>query len=278
MGAAGDDDSEDPFAAAAAGGDLFATSAPGGANLFADDPFADDPFKDPFAHPSSSLPRDAPTANARGNAAKGEPAEGRRAPAEEVRLYSDEHAGLFVSNKRPPKVLKLLERVPHYLLLENDIGELSVLIPSTHAIRPEVESEMFATAVVFQRGNSAWLAAAGDTRHYLYPVHLSQHFLFTPTLASRLYLLLLYFQARRYRDVFDLAPICVADTALSLEERHIFKQLATLRLDLSPDAHACRLKIALATAAARATMPTHTLWSLGAELSAYVVKFQAVSQ
>ena len=77
-------------------------------------------------------------------------------------------------------------------------------------------------------------------------------------------------QARRYRDVFELAPVCACDTALSPEERQTFRLLGQLRLDRSPDAHACRLKIHLATAAARASMPTNTMWSAAAELAAYV--------
>ena len=49
----------------------------------------------------------------------------------QVRLYSDEHAGLFISNKRPPMVLALLEGIPHYLLLEDDVRPES--FASTHA-------------------------------------------------------------------------------------------------------------------------------------------------
>lgn len=37
--------------------------------------------------------------------------------------------------------------------------------------------------------------------HYVYPVHLSHTFLFTPSLASALYLILLFFYARRYQEV-----------------------------------------------------------------------------
>jgi hypothetical protein len=37
--------------------------------------------------------------------------------------------------------------------------------------------------------------------HFVYPVHLSNTFLFTPSLASALYLMLLFFYARRYQEV-----------------------------------------------------------------------------
>ena len=68
-------------------------------------------------------------------------------------------------------------------------------------------------------------------RHYLYPLHLSKAFLFAPTLASALYLLLMRFLDRQYDEVFKLADSCVSDTPLSPEERQVGVQC---------NVHACR--------------------------------------
>lgn len=62
-------------------------------------------------------------------------------------------------------------------------------------------------------------------------------------------------QARRYRDVFELAPACVSDTALEANEMQVYRQLALLNDDAAPDAHACRLRITLATQASQASAP-----------------------
>ena len=88
-----------------------------------------------------------------------------------------------------------------------------------------------------------------ERRYFLYPVHISNGFLFTPSLASSLFLLLLRFLDRQYDKVFQMADACVSDTELTQEEAAIFAQLSLLGDDQHPDAHACRLKISLATLA-----------------------------
>lgn len=52
-----------------------------------------------------------------------------------------------------------------------------------------------------------------------------------------------------------MAESCVSDTELSPTEAQIFAQLRLLNDDQHPDAHACRLKISLATLASRDKMP-----------------------
>jgi len=61
--------------------------------------------------------------------------------------------------------------------------------------------------------------------HYLYPVHSSRSFLFTPTLSSALYLMLLHLVSGHFDLAFRLADFCVADTALTPEERQLVKQV-----------------------------------------------------
>lgn len=51
-------------------------------------------------------------------------------------------------------------------------------------------------------------------RYYLYPVHISLSFMFTPTLASALYVMLLRFLHRDYNEVVRLGT-CLAEFALA---------------------------------------------------------------
>ena len=48
-------------------------------------------------------------------------------------------------------------------------------------------------------------------------------------------------------QVFRMAPCAVSDVPLSPDEAQIFECLGSLSHDVHPDAHACRLKIALET-------------------------------
>jgi hypothetical protein len=48
-----------------------------------------------------------------------------------TRLYSTEHAGLFISTfNADPQLTRLMEGIPHALLLENNLQEFFVLVPS----------------------------------------------------------------------------------------------------------------------------------------------------
>ena len=99
-----------------------------------------------------------------------------------------------MSRQRPPKLLALLDGLPHYLLLEDAAGVLYALVPASFAFSPALSSEPFGARVALDRTHDQWSTAVGAARHYLYRAHHSHGFLFTPSLASRLYLLLLFFQ------------------------------------------------------------------------------------
>jgi len=188
-------------------------------------------------------------------------------------LYSRDHDGLFISNYRDSMIQKLLEGVPHSLLLENVDHELFMLVPGAALpIRPSIVEDRFPTEIVFDRNRSNWLSNL-EVRHYLYPIHKSKSFLFTPTLASALYLLLLRFLNRQYSQVFQLAGSCVTDGTLSMEENQIFDQLEFVKNDFHADAHACRLKIWLATVDTKMNCP----WDITSEMEFYLAKHGHVS-
>jgi hypothetical protein len=173
-------------------------------------------------------------------------------------------------------IQKLLQGLPHCVLLEDEKGSFHVLLPAaTLPMRHRQPGATFASELVLEHSDQSWLHALGDVRHYLYPIHASKAFLFTPTLASALYLLLMRFLDRQYEEVFRVADSCVSDTKLSSEERQIFEQLQHLNGDKHPDAHACRLKLSLVTMGCQEVMQCP--WSVPDELSLYMEKRQYVS-
>ena len=161
-----------------------------------------------------------------------------------LRLESVEHNGYHVSNFRTPVIETLLERLTCGILLENRHRELSLILPSSLPIRPKIQAEPLSCDIMFARSDEEWNVGC-ESGHYVYQIHLSHHFITTPTLASALYLLLLRLQTRKYRDVLKLADSCITDGNVTDEERNIFEQLQYIAEDQVPDAHACRLKLSL---------------------------------
>ena len=163
----------------------------------------------------------------------------------ECRLYSLDHSDLYVSNARSEDLARISAGIPHSLIMSNDNGELSMLVPCVNVARPTIASAPLSTELVLERNNLYWLEMM-ETRYFLYPIHVSLSFVFTPTLASALYLMLLRLLHRDYAEVFRLADTIGSDTELSGEERQIFEALSEANTDVHADACACRLKIALA--------------------------------
>ena len=58
---------------------------------------------------------------------------------------------------------------------------------------------------MLDRSDDEWYAAL-DQPYYIYPVHVSLSFLYSTTLASALYLLLLRYLAAQYADVVQVRP------------------------------------------------------------------------
>ena len=207
-----------------------------------------------------------------------------------VRLYCEQHEGLFISNRRSEDVVALLDGVPHSLLLEREDGGLAVLVsagcrpkrvamaearrdaPAADELFPggDRRVQLFPAELDLECGNEGWLANLGATRHYLYQVHVSETFLLYPNLAAALYMLLLRLLARQYEAVVDLASLCVCDAAPSPEERQIVAMLGQANKDHHPDAHACRLHVSLC--AMHTPLETLLPWDTTAELRAYVRK------
>ena len=191
--------------------------------------------------------------------------------ADGVLLRSVEHDGLWVSNARSPELERLMQGMPHAIVLQDSAGDLYILASAAacpfmgeHALRT-AKPGLFSCVLVLDRGNKEWLANLGQVRHYLYPVHISKRFLLLPSLASTLSLMLFKLLHRCYTDAGKLAASCMSDTTFSSEEAQIWDRLALTTRDVHPDSIGVRLLISCATSASKCAVP----WSVEAELASY---------
>ena len=193
---------------------------------------------------------------------------------EVVRLYSVDHADLYITNERNTMITELLAGLPTSLLLSNSNGEMSVLVPSVPPCRPAIATVPFSTELVMHRSDKTWYAAL-ENPYYIYPVHVSLSFLYSTTLASALYLMLMRYLNRQYHQVVRLVDTVASDTDLTLEENNSLQFMTSSKVsrDCHPDAHACRLKISLVMLDSPVALP----WDLSVEMGAYVRKLQHVS-
>ena len=143
-----------------------------------------------------------------------------------------------------------------------------VLVPVIPPCRPFIQTEPFTTFIVLDRKKIPL-----SERYFLYPVHVSLSFLLTKGLNSAIYLMLLRFLHRDYAEVFRLADSIATDTNFNAEGSVIFQRFAGTNNDWHPDAHACRLKIALVTIDSGAPPP----WDLTIECARHIVKLDSVT-
>eukprot|EP00960_Hanusia_phi_P029240 747854-Hanusia_phi.AAC.2 len=191
-----------------------------------------------------------------------------------TRLFSNSHAGLFISHHRDVHLNQIVRGLPHALVLESMEGEISIITPASLPFRRNYQNgKLISTDLIFNHRDDNLRLSCMSVRQYIYPVHISSMFLFTQTFASALNLLLLRFLNLQHTEVFKLADCCVSDTKLSPEEELLLSQLRFLEDDVFPDAHACRLKISLVTANSDITPP----WDINAEMLHYLSKIEHVS-
>ena len=163
--------------------------------------------------------------------------------------------------------------IPHSLLLSTVDEELHILVPILDPVRPRIGSSPFSVELVLNRNENPEWYAVQDTAYFVYPVHVSLSFLFTPTLSSALYLMLIRFLHRSYEEVFRLANTVGTDAEYSAEENTIFKVLGRSNGDGHPDAHACRLKITYVLLDSPVVVP----WNVTRQMSRYVTKIAHVN-
>ena len=77
------------------------------------------------------------------------------------------------------------------------------------------------TQLLLARHAPGWGRSLTGGRHYLYAVHRSGAYLTPPSLAARLYLLLLRWLARDFESVFAMCAGCASDSPLTAEEAQL---------------------------------------------------------
>ena len=95
------------------------------------------------------------------------------------------------------------------------------------------------------------------------------------SLAGAFYLVLLLFLRQDYAGICKMVSSITCDEAFPAEDQIVFNQLKAARADVSPNAHACRLKISLAVNAVHGTRPCP--WDLAEELQLYLQKLDRVT-
>lgn len=186
-----------------------------------------------------------------------------------VRYMCEEHNGLFLNYGdvwQSPLTAALIRGLENSLLLTDEDGELYILVSTVRypirifpkvpigvAMTQEVGSILQGVAwpeLIYDGANPEWLAAIdGGSRHYIYKVHSSRSFLFVPTYASGLFLLLNRFLDRQYEQVCRLSRTTLFDDGgQNSEERAFWDVIAKIdsSRDKHPDAYACRLHLLLA--------------------------------
>jgi hypothetical protein len=136
------------------------------------------------------------------------------------RLYSNDYDGLYISTSTESREIaeRLLGTISHFIVLQNEDSDLFVLVPSCALPRRlHVDGSHLSVQVILDRRNQDWIKNIGEVRSYLYPIHNSRSFLVTPSLASSLYLMLMYFITGSYPNVFKMVESCVSED-LTAEE------------------------------------------------------------
>ena len=132
----------------------------------------------------------------------------------EFRLYSNDYDGLFIAVSTEAREIteRLLGTISHFIVLQNSENDLFVLMPGCALPRRlHTDGSRLSVQVILDRRNQEWIDNIGEVRCYLYPVHNSRSFLVTPSLASSLYLLVMYFITGAYQEVFKMVESCVSE-------------------------------------------------------------------
>jgi hypothetical protein len=138
------------------------------------------------------------------------------------RLYSNDYDGLYISTSTESREIaeRLLGTISHFIVLQNEDNDVFVLVPSCALPRRlYVDGSHLSVQVILDRRNEDWIKNIGEVRSYLYPVHNSRSFLVTPSLASSLYLMLMYFITGSYPMVFKMVESCVSEELTPEEVR-----------------------------------------------------------
>ena len=198
----------------------------------------------------------------------------RRGGDGQVQLHSREHPGFFLGWMKSERHRALLRGLPHALLLLNEAGEAHVLLSAMcKPCRLTDPADPLQTQLLLARHSRGWADGLTGVRHYLYAMHRSGAYLTPPSLAARIYLLLLRWLARDFEGVYQMCACCASDSPLTAEEAQLWALLADFDDDMEPEAHACRLKLWLAT---RTCPELACPWQPAEQLQRYAAKLRFI--
>mmetsp|Transcript_39763 Transcript_39763/g.98280 ORF Transcript_39763/g.98280 Transcript_39763/m.98280 type:complete len:3869 (-) Transcript_39763:305-11911(-) len=202
-----------------------------------------------------------------------------------VRLYSDEHTGMFISSdaassqRRCPRTAALLAGLPH-VLLEHADGRLAALVSGAMVPVPRAPTApAHVPLCAFVPGGSAWVANLGPTSSsFLYAVHPSKTMLSSPSAAAGLHLLSIRLLRGEYTRAVEVVRECGDDSPFGPDARQLFDRLGGLLRPTAlcaPDLRAVRLRLGmwLDGSAAGVRFP----WPSAADLEPYVIQHSVVS-
>jgi thiol-disulfide isomerase/thioredoxin len=197
-----------------------------------------------------------------------------------IHLYLLDQDGWYITDSistsyhNNKSLLNILKGTSNSIFIENDSGEIQLLMANHDCCRPVSSKLPFTTNLVFYRNSVTWMEVM-SRRYYLYPIHTSKTFLDTTSLASRLYLILLKFLRRDYVGAVKLINVIAIDVLFTSEEQWVFNLIQQRTLDdHHPDAHACRLKLLLAV---HLFSDNEIQWETHVECDQYLLKIENVS-
>ncbi|CUF98858.1 Hypothetical protein, putative [Bodo saltans] len=121
---------------------------------------------------------------------------------------------------------------------------LTLLVPRFEISRRDQSSPFSVDVVVHRYSHSEWYGEQTSTKYYLYPVHISQMFLFTPSYSSAVYLLLLRYLNRNYTETYRLVASVGTDEEIEYDVKVNLDAVMGVR-DQHPDAIACMARMTL---------------------------------
>ena len=151
------------------------------------------------------------------------------------------------------------------------------MVPNYRLTPVKISSAPFTTQVVTGRAPNSWSNQV-QTRFYVYPIHPSGSYIQTDSLASALYLVLVHLLNREYQQAAPLIATCHTDMKFNTEERWIMNMFKRDEKDQDkhPDAHACRLMLALVCLECGES--TKDIFDVKEDYKGYVKKNAHVSQ
>ena len=199
-----------------------------------------------------------------------------------TRLYLLDQNGWYLSDRCASDLsfatndilLNQLKGTSNSIFIENDRGQLQLLLANHDCCRPISPTLPFTKNLIFYRNSVTWMEVM-QRRYYLYPIHTSKTFLETTSLASRLYLILLKLLKRDYIGAIKLVNVVAIDVMFTAEEQWVFGLIQTrTKDDLHPDAHAVRCKLLLAI---HLFSDNEILWETHVECDHYLLKLPLIS-